>query len=184
MRELSLHVLDIAQNSVTAGASLIEITVTVDTSSDSIVIEINDNGCGMSEDQLKRVQDPFFTTRTTRKVGMGIPLFRMAAEMTGGKLKIQSKQGVGTKVTANFVQSNIDCIPLGDMCGTITALIRMNPDLDFRYCYSADGKSCILDTRELRKVLEDVPLDTPEVMSWIEEYIREQMESLIGSSDE
>lgn len=181
MRDLSLHVLDIAQNSVSAGATFIEIAVNVDTAADSIIIEIKDNGCGMTAEQLKKVRDPFFTTRTTRKVGMGIPLFRMAAEMTGGKLELQSEISAGTTVTASFVRSHIDCLPLGDMCGTITALIRLNPELDFRYTYTVNGKSFLLDTREIRRVLEDVPLNSPDVAVWIDQYIRQHMGLLTGS---
>ena len=117
MRELSLNVLDIAQNSIAAGASLTEITVEEDTAADRVVIIVKDDGRGMTPEQVRRVSDPFYTTRTTRKVGMGIPLFRMAAEMAGGGLTIDSTPGVGTTVTASFVRSHIDRMPLGDMTG-------------------------------------------------------------------
>lgn len=180
MRELSLNVLDIAQNSISAGASLIEIIVTVDHTCDSMCILIRDNGRGMTQEQLQSVRDPFFTTRTTRKVGMGIPLFKMAAEMTGGKLDIQSVVGTGTTVSAEFHPSHVDCTPLGDMCSTMCALIRMNPQLDFVYRYAVDGKSFTVDTRELKEILEGVPLDTPDVMLWIQGFISEQTENILG----
>lgn len=174
MRELSLHVLDIVQNSITAGATLVAIGVQEDTGSDSLVIRIEDNGRGMTSEQLQKVQDPFYTTRTTRKVGMGIPLFRMAAQMAGGDLEIASLPGEGTCVTASFGLSHIDRMPLGDMRDTMLTLIRLNPALDFVYTYDRDGAGWQLDTRELRTVLDEVPLDTPEVLEWIREYWEEQ----------
>lgn len=180
MRELSLNVLDIAQNSISAGASLIEIEATVDHAADLMRIVIRDNGRGMTPEQVQSVRDPFFTTRTTRKVGMGIPLFKMAAEMTGGKLDISSVVGTGTVVTADFHVSHVDCTPLGDMCSSICALIRMNPQLDFIYRYTVDGRSFTVDTRELKEILEGVPLNTPDVMLWIEGFITEQTENILG----
>ena len=174
MRELSLNVLDIAQNSLSAGATLVEITVTEDTAADQLTIVIKDNGRGMTGEQVRRVSDPFYTTRTTRKVGMGIPLFRMAAEMAGGGLEIQSEPGKGTCVQADFTLFHIDRMPLGDMTGTISALIRLNPGVDFLYRHQRDGREAVLDTRELRQVLEGVPLDTPDVMEWIEGSLTEQ----------
>ena len=178
MRELSLNVLDIAQNSLSAGATLVEITVTEETAADRLIIAIGDNGRGMTPEQVRRVSDPFYTTRTTRKVGMGIPLFRMAAEMAGGSLDIDSVPGEGTRVTAAFGRSHIDRMPLGDMAGTLSALIRLNPQVDFVYRHRRDGREAALDTRELRQVLEGVPLDTPEVMEWIEGSLEEQERAL------
>lgn len=180
MRELSLYILDIAQNSLSAGASLIEITVDENLNSDLIIIRVSDNGCGMTEEQVKQVSDPFYTTRTTRRVGMGIPLFRMAAELAGGSLEIASQPGHGTTLTAEFVRSHIDRAPLGDIEGTMTALIRLNPDRDFCYRRMLDGRLFKVDTRELRSVLGDVALDTPEVAEWIGEYIKEQSILLSG----
>ena len=174
MRELSLNVLDIAQNSLSAGASLVEIAVSEDTEKDELVISVRDNGRGMTPEQAARVRDPFYTTRTTRKVGMGIPLFRLAAQMAGGNLEMASAPGRGTCVTATFGLSHIDRMPLGDMRDTMLTLIRLNPSLDFVYTYGRDGDGWRLDTRELRRVLDDVPLDTPEVLEWIKEYWEEQ----------
>lgn len=134
MRELSLNVLDIAQNSISAGAKLIEIDIREDTAKRLLTIRIADDGCGMTREKLKSVTDPFYTTRTTRKVGMGVPLFRMAAEMTGGSFEIDSEPGKGTVVTALFHTDHVDFVPLGDICSTVTMLICMNTDRDFRYC--------------------------------------------------
>ena len=141
MRELSLNILDIAQNSLSAGAGLVTLTVDEDSGADSLTLRVEDDGRGMDADTLQRIRDPFYTTRTTRKVGMGIPLFRMAAEMTGGSLDIVSEPGKGTAVTASFSLSHIDRMPLGDMAGTVTALIRLNPGVDFVYRHTVDGRS-------------------------------------------
>ena len=182
MRELSLNILDIAQNSLSAGAGLVTLTVDEDSGADSLTLRVEDDGRGMDADTLHRVRDPFYTTRTTRKVGMGIPLFRMAAEMTGGSLDIVSEPGKGTAVTASFSLSHIDRMPLGDMAGTVTALIRLNPGVDFVYRHTVDGRSFEMDTRELRAQLGDVPLSEPDVMEWIDGYLREQEDSLGGTA--
>ena len=182
MRELSLNILDIAQNSLSAGAGLVTLTVDEDSGADSLTLRVEDDGRGMDADTLQRVRDPLYTTRTTRKVGMGIPLFRMAAEMTGGSLDIVSEPGKGTAVTASFSLSHIDRMPLGDMAGTVTALIRLNPGVDFVYRHTVDGRSFEMDTRELRAQLGDVPLSEPDVMEWIDGYLREQEDSLGGTA--
>lgn len=170
-----MNVLDIVQNSISAGASLIGIEVAEDTEKDRLAIVIEDNGRGMTEEQVRAVTDPFYTTRTTRRVGLGVPFFKMAAEMTGGGLRIESQPGKGTRLTAEFVLSSIDCMPLGDMNGTIKTLIQMNPNLDFVFRREKNAEIHTLDTRELREILGDVPLNDPEVMEWItgnlEEFI-------------
>ena len=135
MRELSLNVLDIAQNSVSADASLIEIELIEDTGATDLMIGIYDNGKGMTLEQVENVRDPFFTTRTTRKVGMGIPLFKFAAEMTGGKLEIESEVGVGTRVRAYFKTDHLDFTPIGDMTSTVITLITMNLLIDFIFLF-------------------------------------------------
>ena len=178
MRELSLNILDIAQNSITAGASLITIEVNENTVDHTLLIGIYDNGKGMSEDQVRSVIDPFFTTRTTRKVGMGIPLFKMAAEQTGGRLEIKSEIGVGTEVRAYFMTDSVDFTPLGDVASTVQMLITMNTDRDFLYKHSVDGKEFVADTREIKEILGDVPLDTYEVSQWLIDFIKENTEVL------
>lgn len=178
MRELSLNILDIAQNSITANASLITVEISENTVEHSLLIGIYDNGRGMSEEQVKSVIDPFFTTRTTRKVGMGIPLFKMAAEQTGGGLEIKSELGVGTEIRATFKTDSVDFTPLGDVASTIQMLITMNTDRDFVYKHKVDEKEFVCDTRELKAILGDVPLDTYEVSQWILEFIKENTEVL------
>lgn len=178
MRELSLNVLDIVQNSITANANLIEIELIEEINNDILKINIFDNGKGMTDEQIKSVTDPFYTTRTTRKIGLGIPLFKMAAEMSGGSFKIVSTVGSGTKIYTSYIHSSIDRMPVGNINETLSMLIRMNPDIDFVYTHSFNEKSYSLDTRELREQLEDVPLDTPEVIDWINEYLTEN-DSLI-----
>ena len=140
MRELSLNVLDIAQNSIAAGAACIRIEVLEDTKAHTLVLGIYDDGCGMTDEQVQRVLDPFYTTRTTRKVGMGIPLFRLAAQQTGGDLEISSKVGIGTSVRATFHTDNVDCTPLGDMASTMCTLITMNTDRQILYRHRVDGR--------------------------------------------
>ena len=174
MKELSLNILDITENSVKAGATLTEISITE--SENKLVISIKDDGCGMSEDIVRSVVDPFYTTRTTRKVGMGVPLFEMAAEQTGGKLEIVSDTGEdhGTTVTAYFYKDHLDFTPLGDVISTVTTLIQGHPDTDFLFTHLIDDKEIRLDTRELRAVLEGVPLNTYDVLEWIRGYLEEQ----------
>lgn len=178
MRELSLNVLDIAQNSVSAGASLIEIELTEDTENHDLLIGIYDNGKGMTPEQVENVRDPFFTTRTTRKVGMGIPLFKFAAEMTGGKLEIESRVGVGTRVRAYFKTDHLDFTPIGDMTSTMISLITMNLHIDFLYRRKLDGREFTVDTRQLKEILGDVPLNEPSIAMWIQQYINENTKQL------
>ena len=185
MRELSLNVMDIVQNSLSAGAGLVEISVLEDQKADRLAIVVTDDGKGMTAEQVSHVIDPFYTTRTTRKVGLGVRLFKMEAEMTGGEFSIQSSPGVGTTVKAQFVPSSVDMIPLGDINATVGLLIKCNPDRDFIFRREKDGQSFTLDTRELRAVLgEDVPLDTNEVTQWIEEYLKENTQLLFGGATE
>lgn len=182
MRELSLNVMDVAQNSVRAEASVVRITVTESDKDDRLTIEIADNGCGMTQEQVQQVIDPFFTTRTTRKVGLGVPLFKLSAEQTGGSFDIQSEKGKGTTTTASYVKSHVDMTPLGDINSTVKILIQCNPDIDFVYTNTTDIGSFTLDTRELREVLGDVSLDTPDVLEWIADYLEENTKSIYGGA--
>ena len=180
MPELSLNILDVAENSIRAEASLTEISVTADTAADTLTVVISDNGCGMTEEQCSAVCDPFFTTRTTRKVGLGVPFFKMAAEMTGGDFSIRSRVGEGTVVRASFGLSHIDRMPLGDMADTMCCLIGCSPEIDFVYRHRVDDRSFTVETRQFREVLEGVPLNTPQVMQFIREYIGDQLENISG----
>ncbi len=178
MRELSLNVLDIAQNSIRAEASLVEILVEESTEENSLLIKISDNGKGMSPEQVQSVRDPFFTTRTTRKVGMGIPLFRMAAEMTGGYFEIESELGRGTATSAFFRTDHLDFTPLGDMASTVVMLITMNLHIDFVYNHKRDKRGFTVDTRQLKEILGDVPLNEPSISAWIKDFIIENTKQL------
>lgn len=179
MRELSLNILDIAQNSIVAGSTLTEIVVNENTKEKTLLIGIYDNGCGMTEEQVQNVIDPFFTTRTTRKVGMGIPLFKMACEQTGGSFKIDSQKGVGTRIEALFKTDSIDFTPLGDIASTIVTIVSMNNDKEFLYKRVLDDKEFVFSTVEIKKILGGVPLSEPSVMNWIEEYLNEQYNELL-----
>ena len=179
MKELSLNLLDITENSVKAGATLTEISILEN--SDTLTMIVKDDGCGMSDEILKTVENPFYTTRTTRKVGLGIPLLKMAAEMTGGSVKIVSSTDAathGTTVTAVFYKNHLDFTPLGDIKETVVTLIQGHPDTDFLFVHQCENGEVKLDTRELRVILEGVPLDTYEVIVWIKEYLNEQYELL------
>ncbi len=179
MKELSLNILDITENSVKAGATLTQISIIE--SGDTLTLTIKDNGCGMSDEILKTVENPFYTTRTTRKVGLGIPLLKMAAEMTGGSVQIVSSTAEndhGTTVTAQFFKNHLDFTPLGDIKETVVTLIQGHPDTDFLFTHQTENSEVKLDTRELRTVLEGVPLDTYEVILWIREYLNEQYQLL------
>lgn len=173
MRELSLNVLDVAQNSVAANAKNIEIEVCKNTTAQTLMIGIYDDGKGMTEAQVCAVRDPFFTTRTTRKVGLGVPLFKMAAEMTGGSLEIESAVGVGTKVKAFFHTDHVDFVPLGDMANTVVTLAAMNETIRFLYRFEMDGRAFTFDTLEIKTILGDVPMNDPAIMNWMTAYINE-----------
>ena len=182
MKELSLNVLDVAKNSVKAKATLIGISL--EETEETLTLTVTDNGCGMTAEILRGVIDPFCTTRTTRKVGMGIPLLKMAAEQTGGGIEISSTldDGTGsphgTVLSAQFFKDHIDFTPLGDVTSSVVTLIQGHPDTDFLFLHRKDGGEVRLDTRELREALEGVPLNTYDVLKWIEGYLEEQYEEL------
>ena len=179
MKELSLNILDIAENSVKAKATLTEITV--EEADNRLIITIKDDGTGMDEETVRMVTDPFYTTRKTRSVGLGIPLLKLACEQTGGSMSIISSQDEkdhGTTLSATFFKDHIDFTPLGDVISSITTLIQGHPNTDFLFLHKIDGYEIYLDTRELREVLEDVPLDTYEVILWIRDNLAEQYDEI------
>ena len=180
MKELSLNILDITYNSIKAKAKLIEITVSESMAKNTVEIEIKDNGCGMDEEFLRNVTDPFVTTRTTRKVGLGIPLFKQSAEDADGSFSIRSKVGEGTVISASYRLDHLDRAPIGDMSGTIVSLIQANDQIHFVYCHHTDQGTFVLDTDELHAQLGDVPLSEPAVLSWIGEYINENLDDIQG----
>lgn len=171
MTELSLNVLDIANNSISANASLIEININVDNNTDTLSISISDNGSGMTKEQVNKVTDPFYTTRTTREVGLGVPFFRQEALDTVGSFNIVSELGEGTTIDAVFGLSHIDRMPLGDINSTIFTLVIMNPHIDFFYTYAVDDNGFQLDTREFKSILGDIPFDNPDVSTFIKSYL-------------
>lgn len=177
MKELSLNILDIVENSVKAGADLTRILL--EESETTLTITVEDDGCGMTEDIVRSVTDPFYTTRTTRPVGLGLPLLKLEAEQTGGNLTVSSRHESvhadhGTRVRATFHTDHIDCPPLGDVVATVTTLIQGHPDTDFLFRHSRPmGDPVELDTRQLREILGDVPLDSYEVLQWIQGFLTE-----------
>lgn len=179
MKELSLNILDVAKNSVTADAKNIDISVT-ETADGWMTLIIQDDGKGMNRETLNRVSDPFYTTRTTRKVGMGLPLLTLAAEQTGGTVRIESKtaendpENHGTRVTATFDTNHLDFTPLGDVADSLCVLIQGSPEIDFTFTHERPGLSVEFSTKEIRQVLGDVSLAEYEVIAWIKKFIEEQ----------
>ncbi len=182
MKELSLNILDITENSTKAGAK--NVSILLNETDDTLTISVSDDGCGMMPDFLAEVTNPFTTTRTTRKVGLGIPLLKLACEQTGGNLSITSKHESlypdthGTTTSALFYKNHLDFTPLGDIISTLTTLIQGHPDVDFLYEHKKGGAEVRLDTKELREVLGDVPLDSFEVIVWIKDFLSEQYAAL------
>ncbi len=162
-----MHVLDIVMNSIEATASLIEIIFVEKKETQQLLIK--DNGCGMSNEKLENVLDPFFTTRTTRNVGLGIPLLYESVKRTGGKFNITSSVNQGTVMEAIFNKNHIDCIPKGDMNETILSLIMLEPTIDFIYTYKSGHKKYVLNTKEIKKILKEVSINEPVVMNWLKE---------------
>ena len=177
-----MNVLDVAQNSVAAGATLIFITLEASEETGLLTLTIADNGRGMTAETVARVTDPFYTTRTTRKVGLGLPLLKMAAEMTGGTLAIASEVGKGTTVTASFGLHHIDRAPLGDIASTVAGLIQCSPDIDFVFTVRAGGGEFRADTREMRAVLDGVSFAEPAVAQWVRGFIEENTQPILQRS--
>ena len=176
MRELSLHILDILQNSVEAGASRVELILDEDLENDRFSITVRDNGRGMDASQIARATDPFFTTRTTRHVGLGLPLLAAAAEHSGGGLHITSTPGEGTTVEAVFRHSHIDRVPLGNIQGSLLAFMMSNTagqSCDLSYRHRVNDREFAFDTADIRRELEGVPLSHPMVRNWLKEFISE-----------
>ncbi len=172
MHEISLHILDLVQNSIKAQATMIEIAISIDTPATQMHILIKDNGKGMAPETLNKVCDPFFTTRTTRKIGLGIPLFKMLCEMTEGSFKIESQPGIGTTVSAVLNMAHIDCLPLGDIEETIFVLVTTNTGIDFIYTITYDSQSFTFETRGFKKILGVIPLTEPLVAVFIRDFLK------------
>lgn len=179
MKELSLNILDIAQNSITAGAK--NVIITIEEDERTLLFKIEDDGCGMDAEFLSHVSDPFTTTRKTRKVGLGLPLLKMEAEQTGGYLTISSKTAEhpdhGTTVRALFRKDSIDYTPLGDIVGTVCVLVQGTTTADFTFTHTFPGGKAVLDTKEMKEMLGDVPLSSPEVIAWVKDFLNESYQS-------
>lgn len=181
MTELALHILDIANNSTRAGAKTVTIAIACDTALDELSITVSDDGCGMSAELCARVVDPFATTRTTRRVGLGIPLFKQAAEQSGGSFSIKSELGKGTVTKAVFKLKSVDRVPMGDIATTLATLIGSAPETDFVFDYRVDEKKYAFSTVDVRNVLgDDVLLSEPEVVLYIREMLAENIENING----
>ena len=181
MKELSMHIIDIIQNSIEAGASRVAVSITEDPAADRFTLEISDNGRGMDQDTLAKVTDPFFTTRTTRRIGLGLPLLKAAAERCEGAMQVASVPGEGTRVLAGFKRSHIDRAPLGNMVDTVVNTVVGHPDLDLIFSHKVAEKSLVFDAAELRRELEDVPLNNPAVINWLRNYLIEGYQTLAGN---
>lgn len=183
MNDISLHIIDVIQNSIYADATLIRVLIDEEISRNRLVVEVEDNGRGMTQEQVERLGDPFFTSRTTRKVGMGIPLFRQAAEQTGGEVVVKSSVGQGCIVRAVFVYDHIDRPPLGDVANSFVLMVSANPELEFVLEYRCENKSYLFDTREVKEVLEGLPLNDPSVIRMLTDMVRANIEDINGESE-
>ncbi|MBQ3551738.1 MAG: sensor histidine kinase [Clostridia bacterium] len=184
MPELAMHVLDIAQNSISAGAKHVKIVIDADRTRNILTIAVVDDGCGMDDEMEKRVLSPFTTSRTTRKVGLGIPFFKLGAECCDGNFELKSEKGIGTSITATYSISHIDRPPIGDIAETIAMLVICNEKTDFVLSYTIDGKTFIFDTEQIKIVLGDgIPLTDPDVMGWIRDYLCQGIEEINGGID-
>ena len=183
MSELSLNILDIAQNSIAANATLVEIDVEENKAADRLTIRVKDDGKGMSEEFLKTVEDPFITTRTTRRIGLGISFLKQAAEMTGGGVDIKSELGVGSTITAVFGLSHIDRQPIGNLTETIITLVTLNPEIDFNIRYTVDKNEFSFNSQEVKAMLgDDASLSSPPIVVFLTEYVQEHVKNLSGGA--
>jgi len=182
MRELSLHILDIAENGINAGADHLLIRVEESSADDRLTLSVEDNGCGMPEEKTRHIDDPFITTRKTRRVGLGLSLLASAARRCEGDVCVQARREKGTRVTATFRLSHIDRAPLGDMAATLEVLIIGNPHIDFRYTHRVDGREFVLDTRDLKTELGDFSLGDPRVVRHVSDSVRRALEKLAAGS--
>lgn len=180
MRELSLHILDLVQNSIEAGATEVTLEIVEDNAADSLIIRVADNGRGMDAITKSRVVDPFVTSRKTRRIGLGLPLIDMSTKRCDGNLRIDSEVGRGTVVEASYRHSHLDRPPLGNIVETVKALVIANPELDFKYQHRVDDAVFTLTTREITAALGEMPLTHPDVICWLHEYLTENIANLYG----
>jgi anti-sigma regulatory factor (Ser/Thr protein kinase) len=181
MKDLALHILDILQNSVRAGATLVKLQIDELPAHDKYLVKFTDNGKGMDTETLQHVTDPFFTTRTTRKVGLGLPLLKQNAERTGGSMKVQSQPGKGTEVEVLFVLSHIDRLPTGDIAGTLALTVSSYPAIDFIYTHNTPAGTFIFDTLEIKETLGELPISNPRVIAFMKDLISDNLEEIKAS---
>ncbi|GIW49370.1 MAG: histidine kinase [Caloramator sp.] len=181
MRELSLHIMDIIENSISADATLIELYIEENLLKNTFTIKIKDNGKGIDEEMLKNITDPFVTSRTTRRVGLGLSLFETTCLRCNGSLKVYSKVNVGTEVVAIMEHSNIDRPPLGKIEETVVSVL-LNPSIDLVYEHIYNDKKFVLDSREIKKILGSDEINTPEVLLWIKDFIKENLKEISGGA--
>ncbi len=183
MRDISLHLMDIVQNSIRAQAKLVQTHMTLNEKG-ILTLVVEDNGSGMDRELISQVQNPFTTTRSSRRVGLGLPLLSENARRTGGAVTIQSEPGNGTVITAVFHTDHIDCLPMGDLAETILALLIACPETpDFVFQLTAPGREASLDTRVVREILQGVPLNEPEVIQWMQSTLREETQQVFGGTE-
>jgi hypothetical protein len=180
MLELALHILDIAENSTRAGARHVGIHLKEDPDHDLLTLEIDDDGAGMDKETMAKALDPFYTTKKVRRVGLGLPMLAQAAESAGGRLILSSEPGKGTRLKVTFGLRHLDRQPLGDAAGVMVTLIAGNPDIDFTYCHEHGNQIYLLSTEEIKKEIEDVPINHVEVLKYIRSHIAEGLKE-IGS---
>ena len=178
MKEISMHILDIVMNSINAKATSIEVCIEDSKKLNRLEISIKDNGVGMNSEIAKKVEDPFFTTRTTRKVGLGIPMLKESCERCNGSFNIQSKVGEGTLIKCTYERNNIDRAPLGNMGDTIMAIIGSLESCELLYRHITDGGTFVLNTREIRELLDGGSIKDNEVLLWIREYVNENIQNI------
>ncbi len=178
MEDLSLHILDIAENALRAEAQNIRIRIKEDLEANILELEVEDDGRGMDPEMARRASDPFFTTRKTRRFGLGLALLREAAEATGGELKVFSEPGRGTKILATFQRDHIDRKPLGDIGSTLVGIILGAHGANLTYMHEIDGRKFLLETEQLRREIEPLPLGNPEVLEWIRNYVNESLKEM------
>ena len=184
MHEISLHILDIVENSTNAGADKVNLFIDEDSQKDEFRLTISDNGKGMDANSVARVTDPFVTSRTTRKVGLGLPLLEMTTKMCDGRMSVESEPGRGTTVTASWRLTHLDRPPLGNLVGTLKTIIVLNPQLLLRYCHKVDGRALSFDTLEFQAAMGELSFSQPEVIEWLDQFLRSNLSILYGGKEE
>lgn len=176
MVDMAMHMMDIVQNSIRAEAKKICISFNEDSIGNRLIFRVEDDGIGMSGEAVKKLADPFYSTRTTRRVGLGVPFLKMTCEQAGGSLEVLSEEGKGTTVEAVYRTDNPDCLPLGDIAGYLALLLKANPGIHFRFAYRVHGKLFEIDSNEMK--LQGIDLQYPQMLPAVKEFINENLKEL------